>query len=392
MKTDAAQFADISQAGTWSMVEVGDLGEFVNGYPFKPGEWAVSKGDPIIRIQNLTDPAKPFNYFAGDIGARYRVHPGDLLVSWSASLDAFLWNGPDAWLNQHIFKVTPNMDVVDPDFLYFLMKREIRNIALSARGSTMKHVTGKIFRQHRVSLPPLDEQRRIARILSTIQVAIASSDNEVRNSRTLRRSLLTTLLRDAQKSSPMLPLEDIATIERGRFTHRPRNDPAFYGGDTPFIQTGDITRVASAGGIVRGYSQTLNERGLEVSRVFPERTIAITIAANIGFTAMLAFPAAFPDSIIAITPTAAVDAEYLNYYLSTQQEEMDRRAPRGTQKNINIEFLRPWPVLVPSLKTQETIAEAMRVVEAEITACSQDGAALRQLFSSAFSTLLEPAP
>ncbi|MHB1955533.1 MAG: restriction endonuclease subunit S, partial [Sulfobacillus sp.] len=218
MTTVAVQRVSNSRPVEWSMVEVGQLAEFVNGYPFKPDEWTTSTGDPIVRIQNLTDPAKPYNYFAGTIDERYRVYPGDLLISWSASLDTFLWNGPNAWLNQHIFKVTPNAGVVDADFLYFLMKREIRNIALSARGSTMKHVTGKIFRQHRVFIPPLDEQRRIARILSTIQRSRKAIFESLRAAHNLKVAFKRHCFTQNIKSAPRVYLRDLTcTIDTGPF-------------------------------------------------------------------------------------------------------------------------------------------------------------------------------
>ncbi len=180
-------------------------------------------------------------------------------------------------------------------------------------------------------------------------------------------------------------LGDIAAIERGKFSHRPRNDPAFYGGEVPFIQTGDVT---AADGRIIDYTQTLNERGLAVSRVFPAGTIVITIAANIGYAGILDFDAAFPDSLIGITPGDGVLNEYLNYYLLTQQPGMDRLAPRGTQKNINIRFLEPWPVPVPPWDEQKAIAEALMTVDRKIAWEEARADALAELFSSLLYELM----
>ncbi|AXU07176.1 hypothetical protein GRX81_07225 [Rickettsia japonica] len=91
----------------------------------------------------------------------------------------------------------------------------------------------------------------------------------------------------------------MAYIQRGKFSIRPRNDPRYYGGEIPFIQTGDIPQSSSD---VRYYKQTLNEKGLKVSRLFPKGTIVLAIAANIGITVILDFDSAFPDSIVGITP------------------------------------------------------------------------------------------
>lgn len=160
-------------------------------------------------------------------------------------------------------------------------------------------------------------------------------------------------------------LGEVAQIERGKFSHRPRNEPRFYGGKTPFVQTGDVTR---SNGIVRTHTQTLNEDGVAISKVFPAGTILITIAANIGYTGILEFDSAAPDSLIGLTPNDAVSAEFLNFYLRTQQPEMDRMAPKGTQKNINIEFLKPWPVVVPPLPEQKKIAHILSTVQLAIEA------------------------
>jgi type I restriction enzyme S subunit len=184
-------------------------------------------------------------------------------------------------------------------------------------------------------------------------------------------------------------LGDIALIERGKFAHRPRNDPRFYGGTIPFIQTGDVAR---ARGRLRSYTQTLNDRGLSVSRVFPQGTIVITIAANIGDTAILDIDAAFPDSLIGITPTSAADTEYLEFFLRTQKDEMNRLAPKGTQKNINIEFLRPWRIALPSsLDEQLQIAYVLRTIEQRELISRTSASKLNELFSSLLRQLMTGA-
>ena len=84
-------------------VPVGSVAQFINGVAFAPEDWHDS-GLRIIRIQNLTDPAKPYNKTTRVVSDKLHVRAGDLLVSWSASLGVFEWEGPDdALLNQHIF-------------------------------------------------------------------------------------------------------------------------------------------------------------------------------------------------------------------------------------------------------------------------------------------------
>ena len=112
----------------------------------------------------------------------------------------------------------------------------------------------------------------------------------------------------------------------------------------PFVQTGDI---AAAKTFLTSYSQTLNEDGLSVSRLFPKDTILITIAANIGDTAITSFDVACPDSLVAIQPNNDTDCFWLNCFLETCKEELDGKATQNAQKNINLQVLKPLAVLTP---------------------------------------------
>ncbi len=136
-------------------------------------------------------------------------------------------------------------------------------------------------------------------------------------------------------SYPIQKLSEVINMQRGRFGHRPRNDPKFYDGQYPFIQTGDVVK-ASQNNEAITYTQTLNELGLKTSRLFDENILVITIAANIGDTAILNYPACFPDSLIGISPkTNALTLSYLNVYFKFLKPYLDDLAPQSAQKNIN---------------------------------------------------------
>lgn len=152
-------------------------------------------------------------------------------------------------------------------------------------------------------------------------------------------------------------LGSLARVERGKFSVRPRNDPRYFGGNIPFVQTGDV---ANAGMFLRSYSQTLNSEGASVSRVFPTDTILMTIAANIGATAITTFPVACPDSVVAITPRdQKSDLLWLKYALVGQQTSLDAQASQNAQKNINLGVLDPLQLRVPPLFEQRRIGELL---------------------------------
>ncbi|MBC7076847.1 MAG: restriction endonuclease subunit S [Synergistales bacterium] len=172
----------------WQVVRLGEVAKYINGYAFKPMQWS-NRGRPIIRIQNLTGSSSETNYYSGELDQRYLVRPGDLLMSWSASLDVFIWAGPEAWLNQHIFKVSDFRNV-DKGFLFYSMKAVIGVIRGKTRGTTMKHVTRKEFVATAIPLPPLPEQRAIAHVLRAVQEAKEATERVITAARELKKSLM----------------------------------------------------------------------------------------------------------------------------------------------------------------------------------------------------------
>jgi type I restriction enzyme, S subunit len=155
----------VSTRAPWRTETLGTLAEYVNGRAFKPEEWSTD-GLPIIRIENLTDAGAPANHFEGEPDPKHRVDSGDLLVSWSATLDVFWWERGPAAVNQHIFKVSENPDKVRRDFLFFVLKSVIEQLRAQVHGSTMKHITKPKFVGLEVRIPSdRDEQAEIAREL-----------------------------------------------------------------------------------------------------------------------------------------------------------------------------------------------------------------------------------
>jgi type I restriction enzyme S subunit len=145
----------------WVWARIVDTGQYINGLAFKPSDWK-SKGRPIIRIQNLSGRNPEFNYTDGTFDPSVVVHDGDILVSWSATLDAFIWRGVEGVLNQHIFRVLP-APLVDKAYLFWLLKWVIRRMAASdhVHGLVMGHINRGPFLAFPVPIPPLAEQKRI---------------------------------------------------------------------------------------------------------------------------------------------------------------------------------------------------------------------------------------
>ncbi|MGN8832508.1 restriction endonuclease subunit S [Selenomonas montiformis] len=150
---------------------LGDMATYINGYAFKPADWG-TKGLPIIRIQNLTDSGKDYNYYEGEVKEKYLVRKGDVLISWSASIGVYEWEKEDAWLNQHIFKVVFDKGEVDKRYFKYATGYVLEKSLQYAHGSTMKHLTKGAFDKLPIPIYDLKEQRVIAEKIGKVDEAI----------------------------------------------------------------------------------------------------------------------------------------------------------------------------------------------------------------------------
>ena len=140
---------------------------------------------------------------------------------------------------------------------------------------------------------------------------------------------------------------------RGKSKFRPRNDERLYGGDIPFIQTGDIRGSAKK---IKNYNQTYSDFGLAQSKLWKKNTLCITIAANIAETAILDFDACFPDSIIGfIADPKQVDVNYIYYLLQSLKIKLQSYSTGSAQENINLATFEDLLFPIPPLAEQARI-------------------------------------
>jgi type I restriction enzyme, S subunit len=152
----------------------------------------------------------------------------------------------------------------------------------------------------------------------------------------------------------VMKLKYSTEILRGKFNHRPRNDPDYYDGQYPFVQTGDVARAEK---YITNYSQTLNDLGYSVSKEFPKGSVVMSIAANVGDVAVLDFKACFPDSVVGFIPTEKVHWNYLFYTLKVMKSQLVRSAIISTQLNLNIERIKEEFIALPPLEEQKSIMD-----------------------------------
>ena len=362
----------------------------------------VDSGINFIRGVNIRDDGsfddKDIKYISRNADiflSRSRLEENDIVISIVGTLGLSLVIKPSilpANINQNTAIIRFELSKLNIRFVFhfihsFLLLKQIRlESTIQAQPSLSLKQVGKF----KIIVPSFSEQKNIAEILDTLDDVIAKTEAAIAKLKNIKTGLVHDLLtrgldengelRDPIKypeqfkesALGLIPkdwevkeLSQIADVDRGKFTHRPRNDPNFYGGKYPFIQTGDITK--NLGKVINSYSQTLNKNGIKVSREFPVGTIAVTIAANIADTAILGIPMFFPDSVVGVVVFPEFDNRLVELYIRKYKHKLDAEATQSAQKNINLENLRPLLIPYPkSLKEQKKISLVYSQIDKKI--------------------------
>ncbi|MBZ0097140.1 MAG: restriction endonuclease subunit S [Sulfuricella sp.] len=383
-----------------TMMALGQTARFINGAAFKPTDWG-NDGLPIIRIQNLTGTGDKFNFTTRQVKAELVVEPGDLLVSWSATLDVYRWAGPRGLLNQHIFKVLPKPEI-DPDYLFFALKSALAELSSKTHGSTMKHVVRGDFESTQIRVPPLDEQRRIVDILSRAEGIVRLRREAERKAAELVPGIFIDMFGDPATNPRGWPMEPLPSVlsrpfKNGLYLPKDKYAPegsidgiemvhmsdAFYGE----VRRGHLRRVLADEKHVREYG--LSEIDLLVAR----RSLTFEGAAKLCGIPSSEKPLLFESSFIRLSPSREkLLTEYLLCYLNsdrTRQAHILSRISGITISGINQAALSQIPVMLPPLSAQEDFVmrvQEVRSIESQQSAATEKAEAtfdalMTQVFS-----------
>lgn len=257
------------------------------------------------------------------------------------------------------------LPIIDKDLDLFFLKYYLENFDWAKLTEGDVKVKGKTLNKEKlkevpITVPPREEQKRIVKILdekiAQLETIKTNAQTNLQNAKDLFQSQLTKAF--SNTTWEKAKLEDIALdFSRGKSKHRPRNDKCLFGGDYPFIQTGDIR---NADKYVTDYTETYNETGLAQSKLWPKGTLCITIAANIAETAILSFPCCFPDSVIGFIPNEKLTTvDFVYYLIQFFKSELQKMSKGAAQDNLNLAKFENMNFPLPLLPEQKRIVEQL---------------------------------
>ncbi|OHQ28208.1 hypothetical protein HMPREF2551_03780 [Neisseria sp. HMSC066H01] len=327
----------------------------------------------VVRFSDVDE--KRTNVTSFDLSKYQLVRKGNLVLNnqqaWRGSVGVSSYEG----IVSPAYLILELSNKFDPHYANYLFRNGSMVshylIASKGVGTIQRNLYWGNLRRAPIFIPPLSEQQKIAQFLDDKTAKIDQAVDLTEKQIALLKEHKQILIQNAvtRGLNPDVPLKDsgvewigkvpepwevkqikyLTKIYRGKFGHRPRNDPALYDGIYPFVQTGDVAR---ANKYITNYTQTLNDKGIKVSQLFPQGALLMAIAANIGDVAILDFEAYAPDSIVGFTPNKEISLKFLYYCFITLAEELKRSAIQNTQANLNIERIGSIKSVYPNIEEQ----------------------------------------
>lgn len=358
----------------WDEVRLFDILELQNGYAFKPADLGET-GTPVIRIKQLFDPLTEIDHSEKEIPEKFRIDSGDVIFTWSARIDVAIWDRGEAYLNQHLFKVTSRDESrLLPEFVYMVILDLIPR--LTSHGTTMKHVTKAELAKQFIYLPPIEEQREIVNFVQAIDSLIQTGDREISSSEQMREDVLKTLLTDENDKWAEKPLMDVVNLQNG-YAFKPKD----------LGNTGKpVVRIKQ----LFDPTATVDHSDIDIPEKFWITTgdIIFTWSARIDVAIWDRGDAYLNQHLFKVTTKdESVLSQDFTYMVIA--EMIPRLTSHGTtMKHVTKTELNRQLVYIPPLEEQEKIVEKMQTLDAYLESAKRSREALKQVRQDALHALL----
>ena len=388
----------------WEVKRLGELCEKIGSgsTPRGGNEVYKDKGISLIRSQNVLD--FDFSYdglaFIDDIQAsllkNVTVLSNDILINITGDSVARVCMVPESVLparvNQHVSILRTTEKFLLSKFLkYYLLNPVFKNhlLILANSGGTRNALTKDILENLKILLPPLAEQKKIAKILSTWDEAIEKLNSYIEAKKKLKKALMQRLLTGKQRFKEFIVKEgykktelgwipedwevkrlgDVVDCQSGGTPSRASNE--LWNGSIPWMKIEDMTK---ANKYLFKTSENITEEGLKASsaRLFLQETVFLAMYASVGKVCISKIPVTCNQAILGFYQSSNLDMEYLYYYLLFIEKLWQRNIQTGSQPNLNKNIVIGLQIFYPPLVEQKKIAEILSKADEEIDLLNQE--------------------
>ena len=172
----------------WEQRKLGEVATFINGRAYKQNELLDSGKYKVLRVGNFYT-NDSWYYSNLELADKYYIDEGDLVYTWSATFGPHIWNGEKVIYHYHIWKIELSK-FLDRDFTLQILEADKAKLLANTNGSTMIHVTKKDMESKVISLPNIEEQKKIGSYLMKFDSLITLHQRKLEHLELMKKGLL----------------------------------------------------------------------------------------------------------------------------------------------------------------------------------------------------------
>jgi len=228
--TGEASVVHLRTKAVLELKKLRDVCELVNGRAYGKPELLAEGKYRVLRVGNFFT-NNHWYYSDLELDDKKYCAQGDLLYAWSASFGPRIWTEEKVIYHYHIWKVIPNLNVIDQRYLFHFFNWDTESIKEDqGAGTTMMHVSKGSMEDRDIQIPPLPEQQRIVAILDEafeiIAAAKANAEKNLQNSRAIFESYLQLIFTERGQGWIDKSLGSLAVFRNGiNFTKSSVGEP-----------------------------------------------------------------------------------------------------------------------------------------------------------------------
>lgn len=338
--------------GNWENVELGSVCEVVRGGSPRPIiDYITDDPDGVnwLKIGDVKETDKFFTHAAerikrSGIPKTREVHAGDLILSNSMSFGRAFITLIDGYIHDGWLRLRCNEERLDKEFLYYFLTSNLaqNQFKAVATGSVVNNLKSDTVKAVRIDLPPLEEQRRIAAMLSMIDAKIKCNEEINENLYQQLFALYDYYCNSADDSE--VELGALCKFQEG-YVNPAQTHPEYFDGDVKWLRAVDINE-----SFIIETSRTLTQTGFQSAKksayLFSPNTIVISKSGTIGRLGIVGDYMCGNRAVINIAPKDPLLLPYIYAFLKSHQKEFPDLAVGSVQKNLYVSLLEPLPVRI----------------------------------------------
>ena len=380
----------------WTPLQIGEHVGIVPGFPFDSKHFDDEEGTPLIRIRDLMAGETETNY-NGRYDKTFLVEMGDILVGMDGDFNIARWKGGTALLNQRMLKIVDRHGgKIGSAFLYYWLGPFLIEVNNRTAATTVKHLSTYDISNAWIDAPPLPQQRKIAKILTTVDNLIEKTEALIAKYQAIKQGMMHDLftrgvdehghLRPPYDEAPELYKESelgwipkeweveaiessqIELIDGDRGENYPKQDDFHDEGHCVFLNANNVTK----DGFVFDSVQFITRERDEClgTGKFQRHDVVITTRGTVGNIAYYDESIPFADMrvnsgmIILRNNDVSMSSEFLyqSYRNYLFRREYERVVSGSAQPQLPARDLKKFRIVKPKQQEQALISERVNSI------------------------------